>query len=42
MILIDLRRPNDAVADLRQVIALSPETELRQKAQRRLSELGIR
>lgn len=42
MILIDLRRPNDAVADLRQVIALSPETELRQKAQRRLGELGIR
>lgn len=42
MILIDLQRPNEAVTDLRQVIALSAEADLRQKAQRRLSELGIR
>lgn len=40
LILADLRRPQDASADFRQVARFSPDAELRKKAEQRLRELG--
>jgi protein O-GlcNAc transferase len=42
LILIDLRRANDALADLKAVVRLSPDEDLRHKAEQRLRELGVR
>ena len=42
LILIDLRRANDALADLSAVARLSPDDDLRRKAEQRLRELGVR
>jgi tetratricopeptide (TPR) repeat protein len=42
LILMDLGRPADALADFRAVARLSPEGDLRHKAQQRLKELGAR
>lgn len=42
LILADLRRPLDAAADFRAVAQLSPDSELRRKAEQRLRELGER
>ncbi len=40
LVLADLRRIAEACADFRQVARLSPESELRKKAEQRLRELG--
>jgi len=42
LILIDLRRANEAVADFRTVARLTPDEDLRHKAEQRLRELGVR
>ncbi len=42
LILVNLLRPNEAIADFRTVRQLSPEPELKKKAQQRLRELGER
>lgn len=42
LILLDLRRPADATADLRTVARLSADDALRRKAEQRLRELGLR
>lgn len=42
LILADLRRPLEAVMDFRAVAQLSPDSELRRKAEQRLRELGER
>jgi tetratricopeptide (TPR) repeat protein len=42
LILVDLRRPLDAAVDFRAVAQLSPDAELRKKAEQRLRELGER
>ncbi len=40
LILIDLRRAVEAIADLKNVARLSPEADLKKKAEQRLRELG--
>ena len=40
LILIDLRRAVEAIADLKNVARLSPESDLKKKAEQRLRELG--
>jgi len=40
LILIDLRRAVEAIADLKTVARLSPEADLKKKAEQRLRELG--
>ena len=42
LILLDLRRANEALADLSTVVRLSPDVDLRHKAEERLRELGVR
>lgn len=42
LILADLRRPREASADFRTVAQLSPDVELKKKAEQRLRELGER
>lgn len=42
MILVDLRRAAEAIADLRTVARLSQDEELKRKAEKRLRELGER
>lgn len=42
LILVDLRRPREASADFRQVAQLSPDADLKKKAEQRLRELGER
>jgi tetratricopeptide (TPR) repeat protein len=42
LILADLRRPKDASADFKMVAQLSPDGELKKKAEQRLRELGER
>lgn len=41
LILLDLRRAHEALTDLNTVARLSPDVELRQKAETRLRELGV-
>ncbi len=40
LVLIDLRRAPEAIADLKSVARLSPDNDLKRKAQQRLRELG--
>lgn len=42
LVLVDLRRAREAGADFRQVAQLSPDAELKKKAEQRLRELGER
>lgn len=42
LVLLDLRRAPEALADLRQVARLSPDPDLKRKAEQRLKELGER
>ena len=42
LILVDMRRVNEAMNDFRAVARLSPEAELKRKAEQRLHELGER